>query len=69
MGCTRIFVFIFVSCFIGWLLCDIDPNKTYTWYSGIWHGMFLFRILYVVVLEMLCIRLMNIQLHTMYGGG
>ena len=40
MGCTRIFVFIFVSCFIGWLLCDIDPNKTYTWYSGIWHGMF-----------------------------
>mgnify|MGYP003400363497 CR=1 FL=1 len=40
MGCTRIFVFIFLSCFIGWLLCDIDPNKTYTWYSGIWHGMF-----------------------------
>lgn len=40
MGCTRIFVFIFVSCFIGWLLCDIEPNKTYTWYSGIWHGMF-----------------------------
>ena len=27
MGCTRIFVFIFLSCFIGWLLCDIDPNK------------------------------------------
>ena len=40
MGCTRIFVFIFLSCFIGWLLCDIGPNKTYTWYSGIWHGMF-----------------------------
>lgn len=46
MGCTRIFVFIFVSCFIGWLLCDIDPNKTYTWYSGIWHGMFFYSEFY-----------------------
>lgn len=25
---------------IGWFLCDIDPDKTYTWYSGIWHGLF-----------------------------
>lgn len=24
----------------AWLLCDIEPDKTYTWYSGIWHGMF-----------------------------
>ena len=21
-------------------IAHIDPNKTYTWYSGIWHGMF-----------------------------
>lgn len=25
-----------VSCF----LCDIDPNLTYSWYAGIWHGLF-----------------------------
>lgn len=31
---------IIIYCLIGWLLCDIDPNKEYTWYSGIWHGMF-----------------------------
>ncbi|RHR94369.1 hypothetical protein DWW23_19365 [Parabacteroides sp. AF14-59] len=28
-------------CFIGWLLCDIEPYEKYSWYSGIWHGLFL----------------------------
>ena len=37
---TRILITILVYCFLGWLLCDIDPDKEYTWYSGIWHGMF-----------------------------
>lgn len=36
----RIVIYILVSCFIGWLFCDINPNKMYTWYSGIWHGIF-----------------------------
>ena len=36
----RILITILVYCFLGWLLCDIDPNKEYTWYSGIWHGLF-----------------------------
>ncbi len=35
---------LLVYVFLGWLLCDIDPNpnpnKEYTWYSGIWHGLF-----------------------------
>lgn len=31
---------ILIYCFLGWLLCDINPNESYTWYSGIWHGMF-----------------------------
>ena len=35
-----IVLYILVSCLVGWLLCNIDPDKTYTWYSGIWHGMF-----------------------------
>lgn len=25
---------------VGWLLCDINVAKEYTWYSGIWHGLF-----------------------------
>ena len=37
---VRILVTIVVYCLLGWLLCDIDPHKQYTWYSGIWHGLF-----------------------------
>lgn len=37
---VRLTIYILVSYFIGWLLCDINPDETYTWYSGIWHGMF-----------------------------
>ena len=36
----RIVLTILVYCIVGWLFCDIDPVKEYTWYSGIWHGMF-----------------------------
>lgn len=25
---------------LGWLLCHIDPYESYSWYSGIWHGIF-----------------------------
>lgn len=37
---TRIIVTILVYSFFGWLLCDIDPNEEYGWFSGIWHGLF-----------------------------
>ncbi len=42
MGCclTRLYIYIAVMCLVGWLFCDINPEKTYTWYSGIWHGLF-----------------------------
>ncbi len=36
----RFLITVLVYCFLGWLLCDIDPAKEYTWYSGIWHGLF-----------------------------
>ena len=36
----RLVITIAVYCFLGWLLCDIDPSETYSWYSGIWHGLF-----------------------------
>ena len=37
---VRIIITILAYCFLGWLLCDIDPGRKYTWYSGIWHGLF-----------------------------
>jgi hypothetical protein len=41
MGClTRLCIYIAVMCLVGWLFCDIDPEKTYSWYYGIWHGIF-----------------------------
>lgn len=36
----RPLIYVLVSGLIGWLLCDIDVEKVYTWYSGIWHGFF-----------------------------
>lgn len=33
-------VFVLVLSLIGWLLCNIHPGETYSWYSGIWHGLF-----------------------------
>lgn len=36
----RIVITILVYSFLGWLLCDINPNKEYGWLSGIWHGIF-----------------------------
>lgn len=29
-----------ISCVLAIWLCDIEPYKTYTWYSGIWQGLF-----------------------------
>jgi hypothetical protein len=36
----RLLITFIIYGFLGWLLCDIDPEKEYTWYSGIWHGLF-----------------------------
>ncbi len=32
---------ILVYYLIAYFFCSIDPEKTYSWYSGIWHGLFL----------------------------
>lgn len=32
---------IFLSCVVAYFLCDVQPGVEYTWYSGIWHGLFL----------------------------
>lgn len=39
---ARIILTILTYCLVGWLFCDINPNKEYTWISGIWHGSFFF---------------------------
>ena len=31
---------VFVYCSFGSFLCNIEPVEEYTWYSGIWHGLF-----------------------------
>lgn len=36
----RLIITILIYCFLGWLLCDIAPGESYSWYSGIWHGLF-----------------------------
>lgn len=36
----RPIIFVLVSGLIGWLLCDINIEKEYTWFYGIWHGIF-----------------------------
>jgi hypothetical protein len=37
---SRIIITVLVAGLFGWLLCDINPDKNYIWYSGIWHGIF-----------------------------
>lgn len=36
----RLLLLPVMCCVVGWLFCDIEPDYTYTWYSGIWHGLF-----------------------------
>lgn len=35
----RILTFIIVAVLLSWLWCNIDPDKTYHWLGGLWHGM------------------------------
>lgn len=36
----RIYSSLVIYSFVGRLLCNINAEETYTWYSGIWHGLF-----------------------------
>lgn len=36
----RLILWCVIQAFIGWLFCDIDKHKYYTWYYGVWHGLF-----------------------------
>jgi len=37
---SRPLISILFAGLIGWLFCDINVEKEYTWYSGIWQGIF-----------------------------
>ena len=36
----RLVLTVALACLMSWWLCEIDPAAEYTWYSGIWHGLF-----------------------------
>ena len=41
IGTIVFYIGIFlVFCLLSPKICYINPDKTYTWYSGIWHGLF-----------------------------
>lgn len=37
----KIVVSVFIGCIAAYFLCDVQADIEYTWYSGIWHGLFL----------------------------
>ena len=37
LGCVKV---VGVGCLFAHWVCNIDPFETYSWYSGIWHGIF-----------------------------
>ena len=41
-GCIITIVAVAAYYFAAYFFCSINPNETYTWYSGIWHGIFWF---------------------------
>lgn len=42
-GCiVQLAIGLVITCLLAHWLCDINPEKTYTWYSGIWHGLWFF---------------------------
>ena len=36
-----IIIIVLICCFVSWLFCNIDNEKMYSWYAGIWHGIFI----------------------------
>lgn len=34
----RVLIELLIASFVSYILCDIDPNKNYIWYHGVWHG-------------------------------
>ncbi len=40
-GCLPLIELV-ASMAVSYFFCDIDPDVTYSWYAGIWHGLFFF---------------------------
>ena len=41
-GCIVTIILVVAYYVAAYFFCPIDPIRTYTWYSGIWHGIFWF---------------------------
>lgn len=65
----RILIFILVSMFIGWLLCDINVVKHIHGTMVFGMACSLFLTLFAVGLETHFIKPTFIQVHIIYGGG
>lgn len=39
-GVINLFISLAIYSCAAYYLCDINPEETYSWYSGIWHGLF-----------------------------
>ena len=67
-GCLPLIELV-ASMAVSYFFCDIDPDVTYSWYAGIWHGLFFFLIGCGVVLEINFIKQNIIRTHIIYFGG
>ena len=41
-SCIITIIFVVAYYVVAYFFCHINPEKVYTWYSGIWHGIFWF---------------------------
>ena len=41
-SCLISIIFVVAYYVVAYFFCHIDPEKIYTWYFGIWHGIFWF---------------------------
>lgn len=39
-GCIIAIIAVVAYCLAAYFFCSINPEETYTWYSGLWHGLF-----------------------------
>ena len=57
---------IAITCVLASWLCDIEPNEHYSWYSGIWHGLFcilqskyIYHLVQHLVVDYLCLDIVR----------
>ena|GEM_PF-4095025 len=67
-GCLPL-VELVLSMIASYIFCNISPDTTYSWYEGIWHGLFFYLIGCGVVLEIDFIKQNITQMPITFCGG